>query len=36
MTIWGTQIMWDGIANETKEFWPDIHHRFRRNKKEQH
>jgi hypothetical protein len=32
MSIWGTQIMWDGVANEMKEFWPDIHHRFRRNK----
>jgi hypothetical protein len=35
MSIWGTQIMWDGVANEMKEFWPDIHHWFRRNKKEQ-
>jgi hypothetical protein len=32
MSIWGTQIMWDGVANEMKEFWPDIHHWFRRNK----
>jgi hypothetical protein len=21
---WGTQIMWDTVANEMKEFWPDI------------
>lgn len=25
MSIWGTDIMWDGLANEMKEFWPDIH-----------
>lgn len=35
MSIWGTQIMWDGVANEMKEFWPDIHHWFRRKTKEQ-
>jgi hypothetical protein len=35
LTIWGTQIMWDGVSNETKEFWPDIRHWLRRNKKEQ-
>jgi hypothetical protein len=34
MTILGTQIMWDGVADELKEFWPDIHRRLRRNKKE--
>jgi hypothetical protein len=22
VSIWGTQIMWDGVANEMKEFWP--------------
>jgi hypothetical protein len=32
MTIWATQIMWDGVANEMKEFWPDIHHWLRRKK----
>jgi hypothetical protein len=21
---WGTQAMWDTVANELKEFWPDI------------
>jgi hypothetical protein len=21
---WGTQVMWDTVANELKEFWPDI------------
>ena len=35
MTIWSTQIMWDGVSNETKEFWPVIRRWFRRNKKEQ-
>ena len=24
MSRWGTQIMWDTVANELKEFWPDI------------
>lgn len=24
LTTWGMLIMWDGISNETKEFWPDI------------
>jgi hypothetical protein len=24
MSRWGTQIMWDTVANEMKEFWPDI------------
>lgn len=24
LTTWGTQIMWDTVANEMKEFWPDI------------
>lgn len=27
---WGTQVMWDTVANEMKEFWPDIHERLRR------
>jgi hypothetical protein len=21
---WGTQVMWDAVSNELKEFWPDI------------
>jgi hypothetical protein len=25
LTRWGTQVMWDTLANEAKEFWPDIH-----------
>lgn len=31
LTRWGTQTMWDTVANELKEFWPDIRkalHRF--------
>jgi hypothetical protein len=24
MSRWGTQVMWDTVANELKEFWPDI------------
>ena len=27
---WGTQIMWDTVANELKEFWPDIRSKFHR------
>ena len=30
MSRWGTQVMWDTVANELKEFWPDIHGRLRR------
>jgi len=26
LSIWGTQTMWDALANEMKEFWPDLHH----------
>jgi hypothetical protein len=24
LTRWGMQVMWDGVSNELKEFWPDI------------
>jgi hypothetical protein len=24
LTRWGTQVMWDTLSNEMKEFWPDI------------
>ncbi|MGH9682115.1 MAG: hypothetical protein ACRD4S_00675 [Candidatus Acidiferrales bacterium] len=24
LSTWGTLIMWDGVSNEFKEFWPDI------------
>ena len=32
--VWSTQIVWDGIASELKEFWPDMHHRMSRKKKQ--
>jgi hypothetical protein len=28
---WGTQIMWDTVANELKEFWPDIRGRLHKS-----
>jgi len=27
---WGTQVMWDLLANEMKEFWPDLRRRIRK------
>ena len=27
VTRWGTQILWDALSNELKEFWPDIRRR---------
>lgn len=30
LTRWGTQVMWDTVANELKEFWPDIRARLHR------
>jgi hypothetical protein len=24
LTRWGTQLMWDALSNELKEFWPDV------------
>jgi hypothetical protein len=30
MSRWGTLVMWDTVANELKEFWPDIHAKFHR------
>lgn len=32
LSVWGTQLVWDGIANELKEFWPDIHAKVNRKK----
>ena len=29
-TRWGTQLLVDALSNEAKEFWPDIHRKFRR------
>jgi hypothetical protein len=23
--VWGTQIAWDAVGFEMKEFWPDVH-----------
>ena len=31
LSRWGTQIMWDTVANELKEFWPDIRSRLHRS-----
>jgi hypothetical protein len=31
VTRWGTQIMWDALSNELKEFWPDIRKKIRKN-----
>jgi hypothetical protein len=25
LNVWGTQIGWDAVGFETKEFWPDVH-----------
>jgi hypothetical protein len=30
LSRWGTQIMWDTVANELKEFWPDLRSKLRR------
>ena len=31
MSRWGTQVMWDTVGNELKEFWPDIRAKLRKN-----
>jgi hypothetical protein len=31
MTRWGTQVTWDLVANELKEFWPDIRSKLRKH-----
>jgi hypothetical protein len=31
LTRWGTQIMWDTLSNELKEFWPDIRRKIHRH-----
>jgi hypothetical protein len=31
-TVWGTEIGYDGITIEVKEFWPDIHRKFTKKK----
>jgi hypothetical protein len=30
MSRWETQVLWDSLTNELKEFWPDIRRRFHR------
>ena len=30
MSVWWTQILWDAVANEAREFWPDIHRKLRK------
>jgi hypothetical protein len=32
LKVWGTQIGWDSLAYELKEFWPDIHRYLLRGK----
>lgn len=32
MSIWGTQVMWDGAANIAREFWPDVRRMLTRHK----
>jgi hypothetical protein len=31
LTRWGTQVMWDLLADEMKEFWPDIRRRIHKS-----
>jgi hypothetical protein len=31
MSRWGTQVMWDTVSNELKEFWPDIRAKLRKH-----
>jgi len=31
LTRWGSQVVWDGLANELKEFWPDVRRMIQRN-----
>jgi hypothetical protein len=30
MSVWWTQIGWDTVSNEAKEFWPDIRRKIRK------
>ncbi len=30
LTRWGTQVLWDTLSNELKEFWPDIRREIRK------
>jgi hypothetical protein len=31
VSVWETQIGWDAVGFEMKEFWPDVHHWLVRN-----
>jgi hypothetical protein len=35
MSVWGTDIMWDGVSNVLKEFWPDIRRHFQKKHDDQ-
>jgi hypothetical protein len=30
VTRWGSQVLWNSVSNELKEFWPDVRQRFQR------
>ncbi len=32
MSVWGTDIMWDAVSDELKEFWPDIRRKLAKHK----
>jgi hypothetical protein len=32
MSVWATDVMWDAVANEAKEFWPDIRRKLHKSK----
>ena len=34
LSVWGTDVMWDAVANEAKEFWPDIRRKLHKTKNE--
>lgn len=34
LSVWGTDVMWDTVANVAKEFWPDIHRKLHHQKEE--
>jgi hypothetical protein len=33
LSRWGTQLMWDALSNQLKEFWPDVRRRLDRPKR---
>lgn len=32
MSVWATDVLWDAVADEAKEFWPDIRRRLHKSK----